>query len=495
MTEQQDWDDPEIGASWAQRPQFYAAPTPKDMHPMPFQLAGVEYALRRRNAIIGDQPGLGKTAQAIMLSNAIGARNCLVVCPASLRLNWEKEIWKWSTIENVETYPVLKSSDGTSPDANYVILSYDLLRNPSILNGIMDYTWDHLILDEAHYLKDPKGNKRTQVICAPNLLPSVVGRITLLSGTIMPNQPIECYNAMRLVDWDSIDRMSQESFREHYYAKGGGMVTGRYLTNVINKKTGFEEPVWKVGPHWSNNVRNQPRRLDELRWRLRKHCMVRRLKQDVLPQLPPKTWHVFPLAQTAAVRKAMKHPGWKQASQLYEMDPHAFDRGVPIDGAIAEARRLLGEAKAPSVADYIEDLLQEGTEPLVIAAWHHSVLDYLRERLGKYGLVYMDGNTSSRKKQQAVDQFQEREDVKIILGQMLPLGEGWTLTRSTNIVFAEFDWVPGKNDQMFDRINRLGQEANHTIGHVPVVPGTLDERILGSAIEKDTHIHEALDAR
>ena len=408
-------------------------------------------------------------------------------CPASLRLNWEREIWLWSTIHNVQTYPVLKASDGVSLQANYTIVSYDMLRNENIMDAIMDGIWDHLILDEAHYLKDPKGNKRTRAICAPDMLPSVVDRITALSGTILPNQPIECYNICRLLDWEALDCMSLETFRQTYYEEGGGMIR----SPVFDK----ERQAWINKLHWSDTVRNVPCNLADLQFRLRDNLMIRRLKEQVLHELPPKQWHLFPLTPTAAMRKALKHPGWKQAEKLYDLDPDAFNRSIPIDGAVSTARRELGEAKAPAVADYINDLLDSGISKLVVAAWHHTVLDYLRERLEKYGLVYMDGNTTPLKKQQAVDTFQSDDKIKIILGQMLPLGEGWTLTAAQDVVFCEPDWVPGKNDQLLDRVHRIGQEGNHIIGHVPVVPDTLDERILGTAIAKDINIFATLDKR
>ena len=478
--------DHEVERSRATEPLFYRAPHPDTITPSPYQHAAVEYALARDHCLIGDAPGLGKTGESIMLSNAIGAKKTLVVCPASLRLNWQREIKMWSTLCNVSTYPVLKSKDGVSNVHDYVIISYALLSNPSILNAIMAERWDHLILDEAHALKDPKGNKRTQVICAPDLIPSVVGRITMLSGTILPNQPIEVYNAMRLLQWSSIDGMSLDAFRNEYYAMGQGYVRGPVFDST--KQTN----VWKL--HWSDRVRNVPRNLDDLQFRLRHNLMVRRLKEQVLDQLPPKQWHPFPLELNSRIRRALKHEGWKAAEKLYEMNAHAFDSGIPIDGAISTARRELGEAKGASIIPYIEELLQAGTEKLVVAAWHHTVLDQLRDSLAKYGLVFMDGSTSAKKKQQAVDQFQEDPAVRIILGQMLPLGEGWTLTAAQDVVLCEPDWVPGKNDQLLDRIHRRGQEGDYVIGHVPVVPDTLDERILNTAIVKDQNIYRALDA-
>jgi SWI/SNF-related matrix-associated actin-dependent regulator 1 of chromatin subfamily A len=455
-----------------------------------YQLAGVEYHMARDNALFGDAPGLGKTAECILLSNAIRAKRTLVVCPASLRLKWEREIWQWSTQENVSTYPILKSRDGVSLEADYVITSYALLLNKGIRDAILDARWDHLILDEAHAIKDPKGNKRTRVICAPDMLPSVVGRITMASGTILPNQPVECYNAVRLLNWEAIDRASLNTFKEHYYDFGGGTIFGP----VFDPKT----QTWSRKVHWSEHVRNVPRNLDDLQYRLRKHIMVRRLKEDVLKELPRKQWLPFPLESTGEIKKALKHEGWKAAERLWEMDLDAFKQsgGFMVDGSISTARRLLGEAKAPQVAEYARELLASGVEKLVIGAWHLSVLAYLREQLEEYGLEYIDGSTTPTKKQQAIDFFQnERDSVAIILGQMMVLGEGCDLFVAQDVLLAEPDWVPGRNDQFLDRIHRLGQKGDHVIGHLPVVPGTLDEKILSVAIRKDRAIYEALDAK
>jgi SWI/SNF-related matrix-associated actin-dependent regulator 1 of chromatin subfamily A len=478
------WND----RSWAAEPLFYRAPAPPGSIPREYQYAAVEFCLSRTHSLIGDAPGLGKTAEAILLSNATDARRSLVVCPASLRLNWEREIWRWSTIPNVRTYPTLSAKDGVSPEAHYEIISYDLLRNQSILDALLALRWDHLILDEAHYLKDPKGNKRTRAICAPDALPSVCGRITMLSGTIMPNQPIECYNAARLLDWDSIDRMSLEAFRGYYYEEGSGFVTGPYMSH-----DDYGNPVKKYGPHWSEHVRNVPRRLDELRARLRGSIMIRRLKEHVLTELPPKQWHVFPLSSNARIRKALKHPGWAKAEKLFEMDPDTFNTNAPIDGQVSTARRELGEAKAPEVAAYIHELFREGLTKIIVGAWHHTVLDFLRRELCEHGVVYMDGSTTPRSKQSAVDMFQNDTEIGIILGQTRPLSMGWNLSAAQDVVLAEFDWVPGNNDQLLDRPHRPGQVGDYVLGHVPIIPDTMDERIFGRAIEKDIAINEALD--
>ena len=481
-----------VERSRAIEPEFYRAPHPGNFTPREYQHAGVEYVLGRDHGLIGDAPGVGKTAQGIMVGNAIRAERTLVVCPASLRLNWQREIETVSTLPTPSTYPVLKSQDGISSEHKFVIISYALLANKNILRALLDLRWDHVILDEAHALKDPKGNTRTKAVCGwvrgkeyQRGLADVTGRFTLLSGTILPNQPIECYNAIRLLDHSAIGNMSLEAFRREFYEMGTGFVRRR----VVNPATGVAQ--YKL--QWSEQVRNVPTNLAELQRILRGNIMVRRLKEQVLSELPPKQWHPFPLEMTAGIKKALAHPGWEEAEKLYDLDPDAFDNGVPIEGAVATARRELGEAKAPAVVEFIKDLVSSGVTKVVVSAWHKTVLHYLRERLKSFGLVYMDGSTSASKKQEAVDAFQEDPDITIILGQMIPLGEGWTLTEAQDLVMAEADWVPGKNDQMLDRINRFGQQGDHTIGHVPVVTGSLDEKILSTAISKDINIHKALD--
>lgn len=475
-----------VDRSWATGPLFYEAPAPPgDVQPRRYQHAGAEYALARDHALIGDAPGLGKSCQAVLVSNALRARRTLVVCPASLRLNWEREVWKWSTQPNVKTYPTLAARDGVSPEADYQIISYDLLRNQAILRALLNLRWDHMILDEAHYLKDPHGNQRTRAICAPDALPSVVGRVTMLSGTILPNQPIECYNAARLLDWDAIDRMSLEDFREYYYAEGEGWVTRRVWDAKLERYVGVRQ--------WSNHVRNVPRNLGELRTRLRSRVMVRRLKEHVLPELPPKQWHLFPLTPNKAMRDVLKGEAWQRAAHLFEMDPDAFDVQAPFDGPFSTAWRELGEAKAPKVADYVEELLSEGVRKVLVAAWHHTVLDQLRERLSPYGVAYMDGSTGARRKQAEVDRFRDPAGPAVFVGQMIPLGMGWPLEVAQDVVLAQPSPVPGQNDQLLDRVHRFGQTGDYVLGHVPVVPGTLDERLLARAIEKDISINLALD--
>lgn len=487
----------EIERSRATAPLFYKAPYPEGgpMIPRPFQHAAVEYALNRRNCLVGDEPGVGKTFTGILISNALGPKaKTLVVCPASLRLNWEREIFAGSICAGLKVKGaqlgasvqiVNRPSKGINPLADYHVVSYDALRNMALVDAIMERKWDHVILDEAHAIKNDDA-KRMRAICAENGIKKVAGRFTLLSGTILPNQPMECYNAIRLLDWDAIDEMSPEDFRTEYYDVGGGMIRG---------------PVWDeerkcnvTKLHWSENVRNVPTNLADLQRRLRSRIMIRRLKEQVHTQLPAKQFHLVPLMMTAEMKHAMAHPGWGSAASLYDIDPEGFTTHVPVDGAISTARRELGVAKAPQACLYIEELLRSGIQKLVVAAWHTSVLDTVREHLTRHGLVFMDGKTPQKKRQEAVDAFQKDPKVRIILGQGGVIGEGHTLTAAQDVVAIEPDYVPGRITQLIDRCHRMGQKGSHVTGHLLVAPNTLDEKIIATAIEKDKAIYQALDA-
>ena len=490
--------------SRATEPTFFQAPWPKgELRPQPYQQAGVEYRVQRKHGLFGDAPGLGKTCECLLTGNVLEARKTLIVCPASLRLNWEREVRMWSTLEGLSTYPVLKAKDGVSLVHDFVIVSYDSLRNDGLYDAICDGFWDHLILDEAHYLKDPNGNVRSiRTLGGVRMdkgedgkkhrmiydgIVSRCGHVTAATGTPMPNQPIEIYNMARLMAHeDALDGMEVDDFREFYYSEGWGYVTGWHEVQtpdgVVNKMCRHKA-----------KVRNVPRNLDILQSKLRSTFMVRRLKEDVLTQLPPKEWHMLPVEKDAKVRKAMKSEGWLKAERLHDVDPKSFNEAALIDGAIATARREVGEALAPQALSYCKELLEEGVEKLVVSAWHRSVLEVLNGGLAKYGCGFIDGSVAVGERQDAVDRFQDDPNCRVILGQQLSMGVGWTLTAAHHVVFAEWDWVPGNNDQMLDRVHRYGQEASHVLGHVLYVPDSLHEKIMSRAFEKAKNIHLALD--
>lgn len=447
-----------------------AVPEGVDLYP--FQKAGVDYVLRRPNALIGDSPGLGKTPMAIVTANEMRARNVLVVCPANIRLQWAKQIRLWSTLQGrFIIYPILKTSDGVHPNASWTIVSYDLLRSRPIWQALAERMYDLIVVDEAHFLKTPTSARTSAMFGNAEMdgLSSRAGSILGLTGTPLPNRPRECFTLAKALCWDSIDYMNWNQFCERFNPVRVG--TTKEGKRYSSEKTG---------------------RLYELQNRLRANFMIRRLKRDVLTQLPDIQYDIIHVEETGDIRKAL------EAEKVLDIDPDTFKaHDIQTLGHISTVRMMMGLAKAPLAADYANMIMEGGEEKLVIFAWHIGVLDILQEKLRKWGVVRVDGSTSTARRQMAVDLFQSDPGTKIFMGNLQSIGVG--VDGLQNVcnrgLFAEVDWVPGNNfEQGVGRLERIGQKSGIFIEFL-VAPGSLDEKILGSALRKLKDIHNSLDER
>lgn len=468
----------EIEASWAPSSQAHIA-CPADRELWGFQKADIEYALRRTNTLVGDQPGLGKTPIAICYANEIRAKRVLVICPASIRLQWAQRIREWTTMPwPYHVHVIINGKRGVNPDAAWTICSYELASSEAIGFALSQLSFDCLLLDEAHYLKTPD-SKRTHSIFGGGTkrnFPPLVERCNstmALTGTPLLNRPKEAYTLSRALCWDAIDWRSEDSFEDRYNP------SQKTQTQAANGKTTFY-------------IDERSGRHGELQNRLRSHFMVRHLKREVMTQLKLPVYDLIQLdASGPAVKQALA------AESLLDIDPDNLTGGdAVVMGQIATVRKEMGIAMAPLVADHIEMLLYGGEEKLVIFAWHIEVLNILQERLSRYGLVRIDGRTSSVQKTARVKSFVERSNVQIALGNMLSMGVGTDGLQlvSSHALIAEPDWTPGNNIQAFDRLDRGGQ-IRQVQGDIFVVPGSFAERVLASALRKNRVIHQALDWR
>ena len=452
---------------------------PADRELWPFQRADIEYALRRKNTLIGDQPGLGKTPVAICFANEIAAKRVLVVCPASIRLQWVKRIREWTTMRWPYTvHPILAARHGVHPTAEWTVVSYDLMRTPAIGKAIAKGHYDLLILDEAHYLKTPD-SQRTRAIFGGgetrHFSPIVenCGAVLALTGTPLPNRPREAYTLSRALSFDSIDWMSEDRFKERFNPSR--------QVETVDPKTGRTKIF----------IDERSGRHAELQSRLRANFMVRHLKRDVMPQLKMPIYDLVYLEETGAVKSAL------QAESLLDIDPENLSgQDAEVLGHIAVVRRMMGLAMAPQVADYIEMLLDGGEEKLVLFAWHIEVLNILEKRLEKHRVLRIDGSTSSTQKSNKITQFIEDPSCQVILGNLLSMGTGTDGLQqvSCHALIAEPSWTPGENVQCFDRLDRGGQQRQ-VQGDIFVVKDSFAERILASSLRKNQVTHRALDAR
>ena len=468
----------QINASWKNTSSAHIE-CPSDQELWPFQKCDIEYALQRKNCLIGDQPGLGKTPVAICFANEIRAKRVLVICPASIRIQWVKRIREWTTLRwPYCIHPILVGRHGVHPNAEWTVVSYDLARTEAIGKALAKGHYDLLVLDEEHYLKTPD-SRRTRAVFGggdERLFEDFASRserILALTGTPLPNRPREAYTLARGLCFDSIDWMSEDRFRERFnpalQVERIDPRTGRNIV-FIDERTG---------------------RHGELQNRMRANFMSRHLKRDVMPQLKMPIYDLIQLEETGPVKQALK------AESLLQIDPENLEGAdATALGHIAVVRRMMGVALAPQVADYVDMLIEGGEEKLLVFGWHHEVLDILQKKLEKHGVLRIDGNSSSSRKDHYIKLFQDEQRHQVLIGNLLSLGTGTDGLQlvSCHALIAEPSWVPGENVQAFDRLDRGGQR-NTVQGDIFVAPGSFAEKILASALRKMHITHKALDKR
>jgi SWI/SNF-related matrix-associated actin-dependent regulator 1 of chromatin subfamily A len=232
-------------------------------------------------------------------------------------------------------------------------------------------------------------------------------------------------------------------------------------------------------------------RLPELNARLRCNFMVRRLKEDVLKDLPAKRYELVYAETTGQIAMAL------HAERMLDLDEETLlaRSGGKIDGAISTVRREMGEAMAPFASEHCDTLLTGGTDKLVVFAHHHSVLDHLQKQLTRHGVIRVDGNTTGKGKGIAVEQFKFDPRKKVFLGQLTSVGTGTDGLQEVcqQAVFAEASWVFGENEQGVDRLHRIGQNGS-VHAQFLVAEGSISERIIGRSIAKGRITSEVLDA-
>jgi len=436
-------------------------PCPDGMEWYAFQATGVWYMFYkmqsgRRHLLLADEQGLGKTPQAIGLANLIGAKKLLVICPASLRINWVREINAWH-MHNPGVVPLLTKQDKPHKSVS-IVTSY------ALAGSVKEYEPDLIIIDEAHYLKNHNA-ARTQLLLGnvekgwPGLVdkaPSV-----WLTGTPTPNgRPSELWPMFYRCAPDAISSMRRWPFIKRFC---------RFIPDDT-------EDVRVTGA--KNEV--------ELFVRLRgSGLMLRRLKKDVLKDLPPKRYKMVVFPVDSSTRVVIER---ERAFNAVEIVAHG---GTTVGSVLPEIRREMGVAKAPACVNYISDMLANGVDKVVVFAHHLEVVGILAEGLRDFGVEVIVGSTPLAKRQAAVDAFQNDPARRVFIGNEAA-EEGWTLTKSADVVLVEPEWVPGKNAQRVDRLHRIGQ-LRSVLAHLLVVEGSLDAYILSAAARKTVDCERVLD--
>ena len=422
----------------------------------PFQADGVRFIERKGGrALIADEMGLGKTIQALTwLAAHPEKRPALIICPASVKLNWAKEcrIWCESDVQ------VLSGRKPHPTSAGIVIINYDIL--PAWLGSLAETKWAVMVVDEIHFIKNSKAQRTKAAKKLGKGIPHIIG----LSGTPIVNRPIEIYNAAKLIEPGCLPGFF--SFIKRY--------CGAY-------HDGFG---WKYDG--ASNT-------DELHKRLTDTVMIRRRKEDVLEDLPAKIRSVIPLDiinRREYDRAEKDFLGW-----LRDID---VEKATRAEAALAlvkiEAlKQLTIKGKIGQCVEWIRDFVETNGK-LVVFSTHKDTIDRLMEEFKTVAVRY-DGSTGSAAREKAIDEFQGNPDVRLFIGNMKAAGVGITLTAASATCFVELGWTPGEHEQAEDRVHRIGQEADSVHAYYLIADRTIEEEISELLDQKRQVLDQVLDGK
>ena len=415
-----------------------------------------------KGALIGDQPGLGKTIETLAwLSLNPSKLPALIITQASIKRNWYREVEKW--MPNASVQMLDQGKDVLDADADIVIINYDLIWRKGIEEQLLKRKFPVVVYDEVTSIKESSAKRTKSAKKLGRRAEFTIG----LSGTPILNRPIEFYNILNLIEPKQFS--SQFKF---------GM---RYCNGYHN---GF------------GYVFKGSSRIDELREQIRP-LMIRRLKDDVLTELPAKSrrnifidmpgkyYQDYVAAENNLVETLRNLPSGKVSNEYEESKMWLLSK-------LNYLRHIVGLAKAEEAQEIIKNFVDSG-EKLVVFAHHHDVIDLIDEYLTKDKIyhVTVDGRTAGPARQDAIDKFQTDDNCMVFVASTA-MGMGVTLTAASNALFVERQWTPGIEEQMEDRLHRIGQ-TNAVLIHYMQIEKSLDEKMDKLVDNKRIVLDEVLD--
>ncbi|CRH00786.1 DNA helicase, putative [Plasmodium relictum] len=421
-----------------------------------FQREGVYFGLKKNGRVlIGDEMGLGKTLQALALMAFYhNDWPFIVVCPSSIRFQWKDQALRWLSHLISEDHICVVKSGKTDipPNCKMIIISYELITK----NDKYQNKYKSIICDESHYLKN-SFSKRTKAIT-----PIIKGakRCVLLSGTPALNKPSELYEQVSSI---IPNLFNYHEFCDRYCFKDKNIYT-RKIEYVGCKHT------------------------EELHLFLTNTIMIRRLKKDVLKELPEKLRSKIPVEippkELSEILTYYKKLEMKKNTSIDEFDEVHFSQmnnsksedGEEENVSISHLFKMTGYAKVKAIKDYISYLIDADIKFLLFC--HHKlVMDEIEEFLKEKKTLFIrvDGLTSMDKRELYIKSFQQNEDIKIALLSLTACGIGLNLTAANTVVFGELYWVPGQIIQAEDRAHRIGTTHENVNIHYLIAQNTIDE--------------------
>jgi len=416
--------------------------------PMDHQKVAIEKLLANDKFILADDMGLGKTTSAVIASMESGAKKVLIVCPASLKINWQREIGQYT-----DRKVLIVEGRKWGSTFDYYIINYDILKNYHTTDKsedsddyklLVNEKFDLAIVDEAHYISNATAN-RTRLL---NDVLETIPKVWLLTGTPMTSRPINYFNLLKIVE--SPLTLNWQSYVRRYCAG--------YQFRVGQRK------VWNT-----SGASN----LDELRERT-KNIVLRRMKTDIL-DLPEKI--VTPVF--VELNSKMYDEELEEFTRISNDKKNDETITVTLN-RLMKIRQLIAYEKIPYTCEIIDRCLEQGKKVIVLTNFTMS-LDMLHEKYKKVS-VTLDGRMAKDKRQENVDRFQNEDKIKVFIGNIKAAGVGITLTAAEVVIMNDLSFVPADHSQGEDRAYRYGQK-NSVLVYYPVFENTV-EKIIYNILQK-----------
>ncbi len=404
--------------------------------PLNHQKEAIQKLVENKRYVLADDMGLGKTTSTIIAALESGAKKILIICPASLKINWQREI------ENYTQRPVyISEGKNFSTEHDFVIINYDIIKNfhdPKKKDDsqILRAGFDLVVIDEAHYIKNPQA-QRTKLI---NDFVKRVDRLWLLTGTPMTSRPIDYYNLLNLVD---------------------SPVAKNWMAYVIRYCEGYQ---FKVGARKVWNVMGASN-LEELRDRT-SNMVLRRLKENVL-DLPDKI--ITPVYLRLKSKKYEEVMG--DYYNWYEKNPDESKSLTVQFTKLTEVRQVIANEKVLNTIELAENIIEQGKKVIIFCNFTNS-LEQIVQHFGK-AAVRLDGSMSKPDRQNSVDKFQNDDKVKVFVGNIKAAGVGITLTAAEAVIMNDLSFLPSDHSQAEDRAYRYGQK-NNVLVYYPIFENTIE---------------------
>ena len=435
--------------------------------PLEHQKEAIKSLVENKKFILADDMGLGKTTSSIIAALETGAKKILIICPASLKINWQREI------ENYSNRPTSIIEGKKWEDGDFIIINYDIIKNfhdekKKSDSVLLKTKFDLVIIDEAHYIQN-KQAQRTKLI---NDFVSNVERLWLLTGTPITSRPINYFNLLNLIECP---------------------VAKNWMAYVKRYCNGFQ---FQAGRRKIWNVSGASN-LEELRDRTAP-LVLRRLKENVL-DLPDKIITPVYLRLKSKEYEALM-------GDYYDW----YDKNGDSDSLtlqftkLTKVRQVIAEEKVPSTIEICENIVEQGKKVIVFTNFTKT-LEMILEHFGK-SAVRLDGQMSQKERQLSVDRFQNDESVMVFVGNIKAAGVGITLTAGEAVVMNDLSFLPSDHSQAEDRSYRYGQK-NNVLVYYPIFDNTVEgiiydilkkkkdifETVMGDKVDNGDYVQEILE--